>query len=574
MISKYSQFVNNQILESILKVDDNFYDIINAMKNPLSQKIDGLFNNDIATTQNFIKASKEKSDEVSFVNDTQAQRMLKSNEDPFTKNGNSAKVGRLVRQLLVSNNVKITDQEIEGFVNDYKNAWDKKLNPNKSNLKFVTGEEIRKWYLEDNYVSGGGQLNNSCMRYQKCQSYLDIYVKNPEVCQLAILLNEDGKLLARGLFWTLNDGRYLIDRIYSRFDNDEEKIRDFIKENYQGKNIEDYNSSAHATECAVQLKNFMLEFYPYIDTLDCLNIKNGILSNRPPKNGPYLKFRETDGSYISPGYVYCDKLEQYIDENDAVEYDGVYYHIDDCDKDYEGEFVPKYLLIHSELYDGLINKDGAVETKYGLVPQSDIWLVIVDSKSTKEKMPGIFLDDKFVSLSRSERIGTLRFQIGILKELAFMDMFQIYHELKDARKYMKVYKTGNHGNPFIRLNQSYIHDGERGYNFTVYTTPENESKSALCFEAYYLPGKYASEVECKIFDLEREGDPLYINKTLYQKAIYSNMGNMKKYIEIVENCERITPAKKRKKLADILKYHTYNMRNDYNYQRQFAVANP
>lgn len=49
---------------------------------------------------------------------------------------------------------------------------------------------------------------------------------------------------------------------------------------------------------------------------------------------------------------------------------------------------------------------------------------------------------------------------------------------------------------------------------------------------------------------------------------------MKKYVEIVENCERITPAKKRKKLADILKYHTYNMRNDYGYQRQFAIANP
>lgn len=590
MISKYSKFLNSKIFESILQVDDSFHELITSIKNPLAKKIHYLFDKDIVTTQNFIKPSKEKSDEVSFVNDTQAQRMISASEDPFTKNGNVAKVGRLVRQLLISNDVKVTDQDIELFVNDYKNAWDKRLNPKKNNLQFVSGEDIRSWYLEKKYVSGGGQLNNSCMRYERCQPYLDIYVKNPEVCKMVILVNDEDELLARALFWTLNDGRYLLDRIYSRFDADVNKIRDFVTESYPNEEIEDYDEGI-SRRCTAKLTNCHFTYYPYMDTMDCLELKTGLLSSEAPNSGRYLKFRSTDGECESPGYVYSEILSDYIDENYAIEYNGDYYHVDDCKEDYRGEMVPSDMLIHSDLYDGFINKNGAVETKFGLAPGNDIWIVIVDALGTKEKMPGIFLNDRFVSLGYRERFDGGYYSVGILNELTFKDIFGNFHQKKDIRNFMKVYLTGDHGRNFIRLTETYgfikaddtqqevyVNDG-RGFSFTLYTSTENVSKSAVCFSInhmYSLNGKYfASELDCKIFDLEKEGDGEYINKEVYKKAMYYaiSMCNIQKYIEIVESCERITPAKKRTKLADMDKYHKFYMRNNYTYRRNFDRNN-
>lgn len=579
MISKYSKFLNSKIFESILQVDDNFHELITSIKNPLARKIDYLFDKDIVTTQNFIKPSKEKSDEVSFVSDTQAQRMVKASEDPFTKTGNVAKIGRLVRQLLISNDVKVTDQEIEGFVNDYKNAWDKKLNPKVSNLQFVSGEDIRKWYLEDKYVSGGGQLNNSCMRYERCQDYLDIYVNNPEVCKMVILLNDDGNLLARALFWTLIDGRYLLDRIYSRFDSDVRKIKDFVRETYPNDELED--APRLFRKCTAKLTNCYFSYYPYMDTMDCLELKTSLLSSEAPSSGRYLKFRSTDGVCESPGYVYSEIISDYIDENDAIEYNGDYYPVDDCAEDYRGEMVPSDMLIHSDLYNGLISKNDAIETKFGLAPSSDIWSVIVDVEGNKEQIPGIFRNEKFVSLGYRERLGSSSFNAGILKELAFKDIFGQFHQKKNIGDFMTVYLTGDHGRDFIRLTETYVHDGVRGYDFILYTSAENTSRSAVCFSSnlglQVMGGRryYTSEIDCKIFDLEKDGDGEYINKEAYKKAMYyaMSMSNKQKYIEIVENCERITPTKKRTKLADIDKYHKFYMRNDYTYRRNFDRNN-
>ena len=118
----------------------------------------------------------DKNDDVKFVNDTQVKRFIDAGQDPFERATNSAKIGRTVRQILTANNISVTDQQIEKFVNTYKNAWDKSFKKTSEGIHLVSGEDIRNWYLESKYVPGGGQLNNSCMRYDKCQKYLDIYV--------------------------------------------------------------------------------------------------------------------------------------------------------------------------------------------------------------------------------------------------------------------------------------------------------------------------------------------------------------------------------------------------------------
>jgi hypothetical protein len=73
----------------------------------------------------------------------------------------------------------VKDSEIEAFVNYYKSTYDGVYKGAEA-FELVKGEDIRKWYLVDRYEEENGQLGNSCMRYKRCQPYLDIYVQNPD----------------------------------------------------------------------------------------------------------------------------------------------------------------------------------------------------------------------------------------------------------------------------------------------------------------------------------------------------------------------------------------------------------
>jgi hypothetical protein len=106
----------------------------------------------------------------------------------------------------------------------------KVINNIEGNIEFVTGEDIRKWYLEENYQFDKGQLSNSCMRYERCQKYLDIYVENPEVCQLMILKGSNpDKIIGRSLIWKLQDGRFYQDRQYTNIESDKSVFANYAK---------------------------------------------------------------------------------------------------------------------------------------------------------------------------------------------------------------------------------------------------------------------------------------------------------------------------------------------------------
>ena len=78
----------------------------------------------------------DKNDDVKFVNDTQVKRFIDAGQDPFERATNSAKIGRTVRQILTANNISVTDQQIEKFVNTYKNAWDKSFKKTSEGIMF------------------------------------------------------------------------------------------------------------------------------------------------------------------------------------------------------------------------------------------------------------------------------------------------------------------------------------------------------------------------------------------------------------------------------------------------------
>ena len=102
--------------------------------------------------------------------------------DILKKSRSSLKLGKFINKLFPN---KYNSQQIEMFTNVFKS-----LATDSDVIKEVIGEDIKKWYLEDNYFEKVGSLGSSCMRYEECQDYFDIYTENPDVCKMLILTKE------------------------------------------------------------------------------------------------------------------------------------------------------------------------------------------------------------------------------------------------------------------------------------------------------------------------------------------------------------------------------------------------
>ena len=302
----------------------------------------------------------DKNDKISFVQvnrisrDTNLKDLTAFKVGPdykFWREGRTPEygIGRWVRHIFVDvQKTNLEDSKLELFVNAYKSVFDSK---DKELVEIVEGEEIRKCYLEDNYEVIKGQLGNSCMRYERCQAYLDIYVKNPEVCKLLILRGDTGKVKGRALLWTFSDGQRYIDRMYTIDDSDKNIFKDWGSKNGITKHYDNTSSVGGK----VHLKNLDFSKYPYMDTFVFLDDQNGVLSEENMDNS--LKLQDTQGGYESNEGRVQDIDGDWIDEDDArwcedvdawVYYENTYwleykdiYVSDRCDVEYS-EFHDEY----------------------------------------------------------------------------------------------------------------------------------------------------------------------------------------------------------------------------------------
>jgi hypothetical protein len=218
-------------------------------------------------------------------------------------------IGRWVRHIF--NDVRqtpIKNEDLESFVNAYKSTYDK-INKGSEKFEIVKGEDIRYWYLEDRYEEVKGQLGNSCMRYQRCQKYLDIYVENPEVCSLLILKGTPDKIVGRALIWTLSDGKKIMDRIYTINDSDRILFEAYAKENGILRGARNVDT--------IKVKKGRYDYYPYMDTFTCYDYEKGILSSSFDGED-ILGLQNTDGTASdNEGRVWSEYHGEYIDEDDA-----------------------------------------------------------------------------------------------------------------------------------------------------------------------------------------------------------------------------------------------------------------
>ena len=323
----------------------------------------------------------DKNDTISFI---QVNRILRTNPDTKTypnddvyflqrnitndksnefwnKGRTEISIGRWLRRIVTEvYKSSITDADIETFVNQYKAAID---GDDLNNFELVSGEDIKKWYHENNYLESRGQLGNSCMRYNSCQSFLDIYVKSPEVCQLLILKSEDNKdkITGRALIWKLTNGSYYMDRIYTINDSDKLLFHDFF-EKWMIKNS--YSVSDENLE--VKLGDHTYSKYPYMDTFIVYNPTTKILSEDEdlwPGQG-YIKLQDTQGGFEREDGIWSEWYSEHISREDSIwcaNINSYVYTEDATYLDYKDEWVyPDDSIVWSDFHGEYYYKDDVV----------------------------------------------------------------------------------------------------------------------------------------------------------------------------------------------------------------------
>jgi hypothetical protein len=202
--------------------------------------------------------------------------VVKNLKEDVDVNKSEMRIGRFIRAILQKFKKEFTDSDIESFVNTYKSILD--FDKSKFDLfEIIKGRDIKKYYNEKTYLNQKGSLGASCMKYDRCQKYLNIYCDNEDVCSLLILkdIDDKSKIIGRSLIWETSIGKFM-DRIYYIKDSDVNLFTKYAKDNNMYfKASSNYNAEQKIT---IQLKNFEFKYYPYMDTFKYLAL-DGELSN-------------------------------------------------------------------------------------------------------------------------------------------------------------------------------------------------------------------------------------------------------------------------------------------------------
>jgi len=351
MIQKsYTQFIleklENQILclieESVFVMSDNLYKLINDMSDggdrqpqtddpvkEIARIFIRLELEDVDSNVSYLDLSADNST-ISFIDADKGDKYRKENEVTIKKlfdsdiGKNNIRVGRLVRKVIdvynkkFNKSVEFSDSDIELFVNSYKSHYDYKNNK-MSNFKILKGSDVSSAYLDSNYSNNKGTLGNSCMKYEDCQSYFELYKKS-ESCRLLVLYCPNKKITGRAILWETVDGLKLMDRIYT---NDDSDVNLFIKwavENGYLYKIQRtvFNDGTKDIQIEATIKVFgkiKNGYFPYLDTFKYFYPEEEVIRNYK-KEGHYVILEDTTGDVLcyncdQSGYVECDVCHGY-----------------------------------------------------------------------------------------------------------------------------------------------------------------------------------------------------------------------------------------------------------------------
>jgi len=473
MIKGYYHF----LLESVLFTSGYFEEILNGIDDNISKDFLALVNKDIKTQYNAIDIS-DTNDRLSFVSDNQFQNKIKSGINPldlFSDKNNKTYISRIFRQILKDNGKEYSDAEITKFVEKFKAAYNtyKTKKEKKDPIRSVTGEDIRYWYLVDNYYSksigGYGTLGNSCMKYSKCQTYFDIYTENPGVCQLIILTEfEEGveKLRARAILWQTDRGPYL-DRVYYTDPSEEEMLINWAKEN---KNCELYFKKYNGNlSVKLESKKEMYDKYPYMDSMTYYYITGRKLYNHEPNvpDDELILCQDTGGGFERQNLIYCECQDESYPEEDVVwsEYQNSYLHVDrSCWSEYYQSTLYDEDSVRSETLDDYMPREESVEVYINLEGEQD-WF-----PKTHDLIARDSYDDDWYLKSMMKKIGD---------DWYIMEHVMVVYGIKneDISKYKEIFSIDDNVDSSECVASKTI--------LTLYKLRTNDSNENMSLDVYY-----------------------------------------------------------------------------------------
>jgi hypothetical protein len=220
-------------------------------------------------------------------------------EQPWRPSGGrqQGRPARVIRAMMTPKALEeLTDKDWEAFASRIKGAAE----ADKLTIELVTGDDIRYWYDGDHYQSGSGDLDNSCMRYDECQTYFGIYTDNPDQCALLTARNGGNRLVGRTLIWTTTEGKRVHDRVYGS-EASRAALIDWCHDN-------DINQVGYGD--LVQLENPWHDQYPYMDNMHYID-PDGVIGRGDDRSNSRSFGGLNGGTDLSSGPGHCEECDEF-----------------------------------------------------------------------------------------------------------------------------------------------------------------------------------------------------------------------------------------------------------------------
>lgn len=316
----------------------------------------------VADPVNYISISSQDSCRISYLTQDRINQLGDCDVWSSSKRFH-AKPGAFLSKIFKN----VSSKDVEVFSNLFRTE------ANRPNFEFkvVSGIDIKKYYHYSKHKNDYGSLGVSCMRYDKCQKYFDIYTENSPMISMLLMLNDLDEVLGRALLWNF-DGNKLMDRIYTI--NDEQLQFYFknwaydngflhrVQQNwYNSLQFQDKNSR-YEVKLQVKLSNFDFDYFPYMDTFRFLDKHTGVLSNFKPKGEGFVTLCGSEGDCLSSKYLELDGIDKVFRQRQEMchlGYVDIWTHPNNC---YYSNVNDEYILCqhsqwHGELDDYIFDED-------------------------------------------------------------------------------------------------------------------------------------------------------------------------------------------------------------------------
>ncbi len=270
---------------------------------------------------NYISISSTDKTKISYLTPERIETLLSKGEDLWTSSKRfHIKPGSFISKIFKG----VHPREVEIFSNLFRNIQSKI----EMDFRIIKGQKIRDFYHHSTYYSENGSLGASCMKYDVCQEYLDLYTQNTDTISLLILIDDQCKLIGRSLLWDLGDTK-IMDRIYTINDeNFQYHFKKWADDNgYWYKKEQRWNNTlffeskgkVDYKQIDITLKNYDFESYPYMDTFKFIDFKNGRISNYQPHGVKFNTISSAEGKVQPPDiYSLCEKSKTYHSSDSIV----------------------------------------------------------------------------------------------------------------------------------------------------------------------------------------------------------------------------------------------------------------